>query len=200
MGAVTFYPDGSQIATAGDDCVIRLWDRQTGAAGAVLDGHQERVSSMAYSPCGSWLVIASWSNTIRLWDLNDNNIEQPRTIAQIDEKHNAALYSMAISPTDHWVAVGCISSQVRLFDTRSGEPAMSTKLAKGFPRVLSFSLDGQKLAIGASNSSIYLWNVGWPEVVVVVEEEGFGTKLDGHRRNIFHCLFTLWQVDCFGQR
>jgi WD40 repeat protein len=190
VGAVTFSPDGSQIATAGDDCVIRLWDRQTGAVGAVLDGHQERVSNMAYSPCGSWLIVASWSNIIRLWELHDNSTEQQRTITQIDEKHNAAVCSMAFSSTGRWVAVGSVSSQVRLFDPRSGEPGMSKTLVKGIPRALNFSPDGQQLAIGVSNNSIYLWNVGRSEAAVVVEDEGFDTELDGHSGEIFSVAYS----------
>ncbi|KAF8928988.1 hypothetical protein BGZ47_001328 [Haplosporangium gracile] len=192
--AVAFSPDGKQIATGGDDCVIRLWDRQTGTAGLILEKHQERFTNIIYSPCGRWLVAASWNNTIRLWDLHDINTERPQAIAQIDEKHDAAICSISFSSAGRQLAIGSVSGHVQLFDLRSGKLAMSKKLTKGIPRTLTFSPDGQHLAIGSSDSSIYLLDVNRSEVVVVGEEEegeeGLGTKLDGHRGEIFSVAYS----------
>jgi WD40 repeat protein len=44
---VAFSPDGKRVATASG---TRLWDAETGAAIAVLKGHEDRVSSASFSP------------------------------------------------------------------------------------------------------------------------------------------------------
>ena len=60
-------PDGRRVATGGDDCVIRLWDVETGRQVAVLDGFDARVASLAFSRDGRKLVAGSYDNTVRVW-------------------------------------------------------------------------------------------------------------------------------------
>ena len=40
---IAFHPDGSLVATAGLDCLIRLWDLRSGKAIQLLQGHVKQV-------------------------------------------------------------------------------------------------------------------------------------------------------------
>ncbi|KAI9235120.1 MAG: WD40-repeat-containing domain protein [Podila humilis] len=62
-------PSGQQIASGGEDRMIRLWDAQTGACCQMLSGHKDRVMSVAYSSSGNQLASVSEDRTIRLWDV-----------------------------------------------------------------------------------------------------------------------------------
>src|SRR5262249_17421220 len=66
--SVAFSPNGSRVATAGNDGTARLWDAASGKHLAVLRGHTGGVAAVAFSLDGSHLATASGDWTARLWD------------------------------------------------------------------------------------------------------------------------------------
>lgn len=66
---VEFSPDGNQLATAGDNGTIRLWNASTGEPIATLFGHNDKVTRIAFSPDGQRLVTASFDGTVSQWDV-----------------------------------------------------------------------------------------------------------------------------------
>jgi WD40 repeat protein len=56
------------VLTASSDHTARLWDAASGAALAVLRGHDGVVWSAVFDPSGSRVLTASSDHTARLWD------------------------------------------------------------------------------------------------------------------------------------
>ena len=63
--AVAIAPDGTWLASGGDDGSVRIWDPATGQQRATLTGHAGPVTAVAIAPDGSWLASAERRTTGR---------------------------------------------------------------------------------------------------------------------------------------
>ena len=66
VGRVVFSPDGQQLATAGADNVVRVWDAETGRELAALSC-PDGVGVVAFSPDGTTLAAGPEDGSIRIW-------------------------------------------------------------------------------------------------------------------------------------
>ena len=67
---MAFSPDGTLLASAGQDDTVRLWDPASGKqeqVGDPLTGHTDSVTAVAFSPDGTLLASAGWDG-VQLWD------------------------------------------------------------------------------------------------------------------------------------
>ncbi len=69
VNSVVFSPDGKTLVFASTD-KIKLWNLDTGKEITTLSGHSSWVNSVVFSPDGKTLASASADNTIKLWNLN----------------------------------------------------------------------------------------------------------------------------------
>lgn len=73
MLATAVSPDGSVLAMAGRECVIKLFNARTGAELGVIppsaNGHTQWIVGLNFSPDSRFLVSAAWDNTAKVWDV-----------------------------------------------------------------------------------------------------------------------------------
>ena len=82
------------------DNTVKLWDVETNTNIATLEGHEGRVSSVAFSPDGTLLASGSEDDTVKLWDVETNT-----NIATL-EGHKGKVTSVAFSPDGTLLASG----------------------------------------------------------------------------------------------
>jgi WD40 repeat protein len=67
--SVRFSLDGRQLAAAGGDKTVRVWDVGSGGNVRTLVGHSDVVEDIDYAPGGKVLASGGRDGTIRLWDV-----------------------------------------------------------------------------------------------------------------------------------
>jgi WD40 repeat protein len=116
-------PDGKMVATGSVEGIgdFMLWDVRTGSRVAVLTGHEDAVSDLAFSPDGKVLVSASHDGSLFLWDVDNRDRMGPplrghRNSIGID--FPALVLGVALSGSgDSMVSVGT-DGHVVLWDLR----------------------------------------------------------------------------------
>ena len=190
ISALAFNPDGSLLATAGHDSLIKLWDTSTGTERATLSGHQSPVRDLAWGPNGLALLSAAGSDEsgrlasagtrnstgeVFLWDV-------PSRLSRRLEGLSGPVQAVAFHPSKPLAVAGSGSGVIALWDVSSGRLDHTlTGLASGVES-LSFSHDGRRLVVAAQDQILHLFELTTGQEVLA---------LSGHPGTITDVTFSL---------
>jgi WD40 repeat protein len=133
----------------GIDDTLKLWDAETGACEATLEGHDKWVNACAFSPDGETIVSASGyglsagHNTLKLWDA-----ETGACRATV-EGHTGPVNACAFSPDGATIVSGSADKTLKLWGARTGV-CRATLIGWGWIDARAFSTNGQTAASGSS--------------------------------------------------
>jgi WD40 repeat protein/class 3 adenylate cyclase len=152
INEVQFSPDGSLLATAGEDGALKIWDPATGHLRSSVTGAGQ-VFGPSFSADGS-LVSASWPDegTVRIADPSTGKVTT--SIGGLGSP-----FETAVSPDGRSVAVaGDDAPLVAIYEVPSAEPRFELR-GHSYP-VASVSWDagGRRIATGSFDSSVRIWD------------------------------------------
>jgi WD40 repeat protein/serine/threonine protein kinase len=150
---LAFSPDGSWLATSGNDKTVRIWDARTGRQERVLQGHGWAVAAVSFSPDGRWLASTGGDQTVRIWDARTG------ACLQTFHGHENMTPTVTFLPDGQHIASASVDGTVRIWDMESGrEERRLTEHGPAFAAV-AVSPDGQHLACAGEDGSIRVWEL-----------------------------------------
>jgi WD40 repeat protein len=156
IGDIAFSPDGSRLATSGQDATVRVW--AVGLDGAQeslsLAGHSDFVDRLAFSPDGRSLATASSDGTARIWDISPSGNQEILTLAG----HRDSRRRVAYSPDGTRLATTGGDGQALILEAESGETLLTFPHPAGVVWQAVFSLDGTRLATAGEDNTARVWD------------------------------------------
>ncbi|MEO0539711.1 MAG: pentapeptide repeat-containing protein [Cyanobacteria bacterium P01_A01_bin.105] len=186
---LAFNTEGRLLASGSDDHTIKLWsvpthsDAPTGkrwsvpqpAELATLEGHQQGVLSIAFSPNNKTLASSSDDRTIKLW-----SIAQRTELATLTG-HQHVVLTVAFSPDGKTLASGSVDQTIKLWSVARRRAIATFKGHSNRILSVAFSPDGKTLASGSFDQTIKLWSVAQRTEM---------TTLKGHHNAVLTVTFS----------
>ena len=124
-------------------------DAKTGAAaGNPLEGHNNLVFSVAYSPDGRHITSGSWDRTIRIWDAKTG-----AAVGNPLEGHSSVVLSVAYSPNRRHIISGSDDKTIRIWNANT-HTGVGRPLEGEIPTALSVaSSPNEQHVVSGSNTN-----------------------------------------------
>ena len=160
-GSLALSPDGSQIATGGEDGMIRIWEADTGEQITALSAHSSRVTDLSFSPDGQRLLSGGSGGQVNLWDTR--NRQQILSLDTPQETVN----SVAYSPDGKLLAAG-MEDELIILDASNGAKLLSfSDLTCGAITDIAFTQDSTLLGGTYANGCNVVWDSHTGEQVLL---------------------------------
>jgi len=194
--SITFISD-SQLAIGLQDGTIKLWNftKDTATGVKVLQGHQSKVISIAFSPKIQLLASGSQNGTIKLWYPN-MSAEQANI-----EGHRGSVNSINFSPDGKLLASGSDDGNVRLWQ----HIILSVRIKNeySFPKTinknrlqLNFIIEPQEIRLtGDIRYSYNLDAKGWVNLPKGQNFVLLSNLKDGEHKFEVKAVSATWEID-----
>ncbi len=184
---VAHSPTNSWVASAGLDCMVRLWDVNTAKEIRTFQGHRTWVRAVVFSQDGRWLFSSCggsdsggklWGGddfSIRMWDVECGT--QERSFVG----HTDPVVGLAVN-NDATRLLSCGDDEtIRLWNVATGKEERCFKGHVSHVRSVAFSPDARHFISGGHDMVLRVWDVGSGEIV---------GRCEGHSHHVMSVTYS----------
>ena len=128
--------------------------RPYGSILASYRGHTMRVTSVAWSPNGTFIASGSLDKTVQVWPASSSNHASPI----VYRGHSAGVRTVDWSPNSQHIVSGAEDTTVQIWDAMTGQQALICRGHTGAVTTVAWSPDGRYVASGAIDGTVRLWD------------------------------------------
>ncbi|MBM3998664.1 MAG: WD40 repeat domain-containing protein [Planctomycetes bacterium] len=150
---------GYRIAAAGDDHLVRVWNRETGGLEWLVNGHTDWVRAVAFTPDGAYLASTGNDRRIIVWNMADG--KPFRELGPF----SGALAAVRFSEDGEWIAGVGYEMPLTVLRWRDGADRRELACPCQDMRTLAFSPDGAHIAAAGRSGEVRVWSLATGEVV-----------------------------------
>src|SRR5262249_39050212 len=111
---VGWSADGTTLASAGADNVVKIWDYQKGEQLRTINAHGKQITRLVFIGKRPEFATCSGDQTVRFWNTNGGNT---RNFSGSQD----FLYAVGVSPDGAIVAAGGEEGVLRLYNGNNGQ-------------------------------------------------------------------------------
>ena len=142
--------DGTMMASAGAETLVRLLDPSTAANLHRLEGHETSVYALTFSPDGRTLATGNRDGVVRFWDTRTGEMQRSIRAAA------GTIASIAFAPDGKSVATADRGRLIcRLWNVETGQEIRPTDGHSAGITTLAFAPDGKTLFSGAATAVFF---------------------------------------------
>ncbi|KFY93584.1 hypothetical protein V498_04339, partial [Pseudogymnoascus sp. VKM F-4517 (FW-2822)] len=117
-----------------------------------LEGHSDKINSVAFSHDSTLLASASYDRTVRIWDAATGTLQQTL------EGHSYGIKSVAFSHDSKLLASASDDRTVRIWDAATGTLEQTLKGHSNWVNSVAFSHDSKLLASASDDRTVRIWD------------------------------------------
>ena len=153
INSASFSPDGTRLATAGDDGRVRIWDWRRRELLDTIEGPGGKLYVAAYHPQRPLLAVCG--EAYDAWIIDPESELSFRALTG----HTLAIESLEFSADGELLATASSDGTARVWRVADWSEVAAIDPGRGRLSSVSFSPDGQRLAIGEVNGDVLVWNL-----------------------------------------
>jgi len=149
--SIAFSSDGTLLASAGQDRLVRIWDIRSRALLQLMQGHTEVLHAVAFSPNNELVASAGGDRVIRIWQTSTGKL-----IRRLPG-HEGQVYALAFAAHAPLLASGGGDNQVRVWDLSTSTQVAALKGHEGNVYSVCLSEDGSTVCSASYDTTVRIW-------------------------------------------